>query len=162
MTPTPTTIDEALDAFLADQRERLSTRTMRNYQDVVDLLRHCLNGYGPNLLDEPGRKRWEQAFATGDEEAFCRLFGPEYILEEIGEFLGYFMVRKVWAGQQLLRSAGTVTKKLAGWLHEHGYVGQAARDGAIERGTRAGRDLPRAERLASLLDKQSRATPAVD
>lgn len=161
-TPTPTTIDEALDAFLADQRERLSTRTMRNYQDVVDLLRHCLNGYGPNLLDKPDRKRWEQAFETGDEEAFCRLFGPEYILEEIGEFLGYFMVRKVWAGQELLRSAGTVTNKLAGWLHEHGYVGEAARDGAVERGTRAARDLPRAERLASLLDKQSRATAAID
>ena len=120
MTPTPTTIDEALDAFLADQRERLSTRTMRNYQDVVDLLRHCLNGYGPNLLDKPNRKRWEQAFETGDEEAFCRLFGPEYILDEIGEFLGYFMVHKVLAGQELLRSARTVTKKHAGWLHQHG------------------------------------------
>jgi hypothetical protein len=162
VTPTPTTIDEALDAFLADQRARLSTRTMRSYEDVVDLLRHCLNGYGPNLLDEPGRKRWEQAFETGDEEAFCRLFGPEYILDEIGEFLGYFMVRKVMAGQELLRSAGTVTKKLAGWLHEHGYVGEAARDGAVERGTRAGRDLPRAERLANLLYEQSLATAAVD
>ena len=33
------TIDQALDAFLADQRCRLSARTLRNYDDVVDLLR---------------------------------------------------------------------------------------------------------------------------
>jgi hypothetical protein len=152
--PTPTTtIDDALDAFLSDQRERLSARTMRNYEDVVDLLRHCLNGYGPNMLDEPDRKRWEKAFED-DEEAFCRLFGPEHILSEADEFLGYFMVRKVMAGQDLLRSAGTVIRKLASWLHEHGHVGEDARDLAVDRGAKASRDLPRAERLASLLYEQ--------
>lgn len=57
------TIDQALDAFLADQRCRLSARTMRNYDDVVDLLRHCLNGYGPNALIcrsglSTGRVKW--------------------------------------------------------------------------------------------------------
>ena len=74
-TPT-TTIDQALEAFLADQRERLSTRTLRNYEDVIDLLRHCLNGYGPNLLDEPDRKRWEEAYQD-DEEAFCYFTGVD-------------------------------------------------------------------------------------
>lgn len=38
------TIDEALDRFLADQRERLSDKTLRRYQDVVQLLRHSLDG----------------------------------------------------------------------------------------------------------------------
>jgi hypothetical protein len=160
--PTPTTtIDDALEAFVTDQRDRLSARTMRSYEDVIDLLRHCLNGYGPNTLDEADRKRWEKAYQD-DEEAFCRLFGPEYILSEVPEFLGYFMVRKVMAGQDLLRSAGTVTKKLARWLHEHGYVGEAARDMAVEQGAKASRDLPRAERLANLLYKQRLATTAAE
>jgi hypothetical protein len=123
--PPTTTIDEVLEAFLADQRERLSARTLRNYEDVIGLLRLCLNGYGPNALDEPDRKRWEKAYQD-DEGAFCHLFGPEYIMSEVNEFLGYFMVRKVMAGQDLLRSAGTVTKKLANWLHEHGYAGETA------------------------------------
>jgi hypothetical protein len=159
---TPTaTIDEVLEAFLADQRERLSARTLRNYENVIDLLRLCLNGYGPNALDEPDRKRWEAAYED-DEEAFCRLFGPEYILSEVSEFLGYFMIRKVMAGQDLLRSSGTVTKKLANWLHEHGYAGEDARDRAVDRGTTASRDLPRAERLANLLYEQSLATAAVN
>jgi hypothetical protein len=156
-----TTIDDALEAFLADQRQRLSARTMRSYEDVIGLLRDCLNGYGPNALDEPDRKRWEEAYQD-DEEAFCHLFGPERILPEVDEFLGYFMVRKVMAGQDLLRSAGTVTKKLAAWLHEHGHAGETARDLAVDRGAAASRDLPRAERLANLLYEQRLATAAVD
>jgi hypothetical protein len=159
-TPT-TTIDDVLEAFLADQRERLSARTLGNYEDVIDLLRLCLNGYGPNSLDEPDRKRWEKAYQD-DEEAFCHLFGPEYILSEVSEFLGYFMIRKVMAGQDLLRAAGTVTKKLATWLHEHGHAGEAARNVAIDRGTAASRDLPRAERLANLLYEQSLGGAAVN
>lgn len=162
MPQSPTiTIDEALEAFLTEQRERLSARTLRNYEDVIGLLRICLNGYAPNALDEPDRKQWEEAYEA-DEEAFCHLFGPEYILSEVSEFLGYFMVRKVMASQDLLRSAGTVTKKLAKWLHEHGYAGEAARDLAVDQGTSASRDLPRAERLANLLYKQSLATADVN
>jgi len=46
------TIDEALSAFLAEERERLSERTMRNYGYVVELLSDSLNGYGPNGLEK--------------------------------------------------------------------------------------------------------------
>ena len=155
------TIEEVLDAFIAEQRHRVSARTMRSYDDVVDLLRHSLNGYGPNTLDKTDHKRWEKAFAD-DEEAFCHLFGPEHILSHLSEFLGYFMVRKVWASQELLRSAGTVTKRLARWLYEQGYVSDEDRDIAAEQGSEAARDLLRAERLASLLYNQSQTTPSFD
>ena len=40
------------------------------------------------------------------------MFGPEKIAENLGEFLDYFMVRKVIAGQELLKASGTVTGKL--------------------------------------------------
>jgi len=156
------TIDEVLDAFLIDQRKRLSVRTMRNYEDVVDLLRDSLNGFGPNTLESADHQRWEQAFHAGDMEAFSHLFGPEHILGHVDEFLGYFMIRKVMAGQELLRAAGTVTKKIASWLHEQGYVDDDQRDLALDRGSDAARDLPRAERLANLLYQQSRRTPAFD
>ncbi len=111
-----------------------------------DLLRDSLNGYGPNTQESADHQRWEQAFHAGDMEAFCHLFGPEHILGHVDEFLGYFMIRKVIAGQELLRAAGTVTKKLAHWLHEQGYVDDDQRDLALDRGTDAARDLPRAER----------------
>lgn len=159
---TEATIDQVLDAFLEDQRRRLSARTMRNYDDVIALLRDSLNGYAYESLDEAGAKRFDKAYQAGDEEAFCHLFGPEHILGHLGEFLGYFMIRKVMAGQELLRSAGTVTKKLATWLYEQGYVSDIERELAVDQGTDAARDLPRAERLASLLYDQSRATPDFD
>ena len=50
--------------------------------------------------------------------AFCHLFGPEHL----GEFLGYFMVRKMIVGQELLRASGTVTGKFVTWLAARGYI----------------------------------------
>ena len=74
------TIDQALEAFLDQHRARLSARTMRSYEEVVELLRHSLNRYAPNTLGTREHERWERAFEAGDEDAFCRLFGPEHIL----------------------------------------------------------------------------------
>ncbi len=37
-------IQDLLAGFLADQRDRLAPRTYRNYEYVVELLSHCLNG----------------------------------------------------------------------------------------------------------------------
>lgn len=157
--PVAVTIDEAFEAFLAEQRERLSPKTLRNYEDVVHLLRSSLNGYAYQSLDGLEEKRWRKAFDAGDEEAFTRLFGPEKIVENLGEFLGYFMVRKVMAGQELLRASGTVTKKLAAWLHEQGYITDEQRESATDRGADAARDLPDADRLGSLLHDAMQKTP---
>src|SRR5919201_1160856 len=106
-----TTIDEALDAFLAEQRKRLSAKTLRNYEDVVLLLRSSLNGYAYQSLDGLEEERWRKALDAGDEEAFTRLFGPEKMIENLGEFLGYFMVRKVMASQELRRAGGFVVRR---------------------------------------------------
>jgi hypothetical protein len=157
-----TTIDEALDAFLGEQRKRLSAKTLSNYENVVLLLRSSLNGYAYQSLDGLEEKRWRKAFDAGDEQAFTRLFGPEKIVENLGEFLGYFMVRKVMAGQELLRAAGTVTKKLAAWLHEQGYISERQRLEAVERGGDAARELPRADRLRELLHDEMAKTPPFD
>jgi len=61
------------------------------------------------------------------------------------------MVRKVIAGKDLLRAAGTVTKKLATWLVEKGYARVEEASDAAERGAAAVRDLPKAKELASRL-----------
>ena len=159
-TGTPT-IDVVLAEFLGEQRERLSTRTFANYEDVVRLLRSSLDNYGPNSLDRDERRRWERAFES-DDEAFCHLFGPEKIPEHLGEFLGYFMVRKVFAGQELLKASGTVTKKLVRWLQSHGYIDEEAAGDAVERAQDAGRDLPVADRLGDLLHDVIAAAPALD
>jgi hypothetical protein len=159
---TATTIDKALESFLAEQRKRLSAKTLRTYEDVVQLLRDSLNGYAYDSLPKAEQDRWQTAFDGGDEEAYCHLFGPNKIAEHLDGFLGWFMIRKVMASTELLRASGTVTKKLAAWLHEQGYVAAEQRDEAAERGTRASRELPDADRLGSLLHDTMRDTPPFD
>ena len=53
---------------------------------------------------------------------FCDLFGPDRILVHVSTFIGYFMVRKVAPGRELLQASGTVTGRLALWLAARGYV----------------------------------------
>ena len=156
------TIDVVLGEFLAEQRERVSARTFRNYDEVVELLRHSLDGYAYTSLDGDERRRWEQAFESGDEGAFCHRFGPEKIPEHLGEFLGYFMVRKVIAGQELLRASGTVTGTLVTWLAARGSIDRDSVDRATGRAQDASRDLPVADRLGGLLHDVAARAPEID
>lgn len=147
------TIGEVLEQFLADQRHRLAAKTFTHYEDVIRLLQHSLNGSAYQSLGKTESALFHRLFNAGGTEhrEFCEIFGPEHILPNVGEFLGYFMVRKVAAGKDILRAAGTVTKKLARWLAEQGYVKAEDAAEGIERGGTAARDLPKAEELASLL-----------
>jgi len=160
--PAAVTIDEAFEAFLSEQQKRVSPKTLRNYEDVVHLLRDSLNSYAYDSLGKSEQKRWRTAFDAGDEEAYCHLFGPEKIVDQLGEFLGWFMVRKVMAGEELLRASGTVTKKLAAWLHEQGHITDEQREAAAGRGAEAARNLPGADRLGSLLHDEMQKTPRFD
>ena len=150
MNPTAT-IEAVLAEFLEEQQRRLAPKTFANYSAVVSLLEDCLNNYGHQSLNDAEQERWHAAYEAGDEEAFVRNFGPDKIAENLGEFLDYFMIRKVVASEDLLRASGTVTKKLAKWLGERGYLGADAVDDAVERGAEAARDLPKAEKLSGLL-----------
>jgi hypothetical protein len=147
------TISTVLAAYLTDEKARLAAKTYGLYADVIDLLQHSLDGYAANSLDKSDYKLWEALFNVGGDEhrEFCEIFGPEHILPNIGEFLSYFMVSKVMAGQDLLRASGTVAKKLAKWMAEKGYATAEQAEDTVERGSDAARDLPMAEKLAVLL-----------
>lgn len=86
-----------------------------------------------------------------DHREFCELFGPDKIPENVGEFLDYFMPHKVICGEDLLRAAGTVTKKLSKWLIDKGYISSDSAEAMADSGARASKDLPAAETLAKML-----------
>ena len=110
------TIDEVLLQFLAEQRERLSARTYRRYEEVDQgLLQDCLDGYAYQSLDEEERRRWEEEFE--DRRTVPSAACSAEVAENLGEFLDYFMVRKVIAGQELLKAC----------RHGHGQVSGLAR-----------------------------------
>jgi hypothetical protein len=150
---TSPTVAAVLAEFLDEQRQRLSPKTFGQYRDVVELLQHSLDGYAYQYLNELDAKRFERLSRApgGSGQSFCQIFGPEHILPNVEEFLGYFMVRKVIAGPSLLRTAGTVTKRLAAWLAANGYVEADRAAVAAERGAVAARDLPKADRLTGRL-----------
>ena len=147
------TISEVLAEYLRAEKSRLAPKTHARYTDVISLFTHSLNGYAANSLTHFERARFDRHFnAEGEQHReFCDIFGPEHILENVGEFLNYFMISKVIVGADTLRASGTVMKKLAKWLVEKEYVKSDDSDLAIEQGSDAARDLPAAEKLSTLL-----------
>jgi hypothetical protein len=138
------TITQVFQEFLADQKSRLSHKTYLRYASVIDLLRLYLESYWP------GRGQGKYGRITDAGGTFCGTFGPEDVIPGFSEFLGYFMPRKVMAGNDTMKAAGTVTKRLARWLAEKGYVKDT--EYAEELAGKAARELPGSQKLLRLLD----------
>jgi hypothetical protein len=139
-TPKPKrTIDQIFDEFLADQEARLSSKTFDKYEGIIHLYRSYLESYWP---DHSGK---EYEAITKTKGTYCGTFGAEDITSGFSEFLGYFMPRKVIAGNETMKAAGTVVKKLSKWLVEKGYVEDD--ESVRERVGEAARDLPASQKL---------------
>jgi hypothetical protein len=160
--PAEKPIKAVLAEFLADQRQRLKPKTLSRYESIIELFEASMDGYAYQYLDEDESALWDDLYnANGPEHReFCEIFGPEKIPQNVGEFLGYFMPHKVICGQDLLRAAGTVTKKLGKWLADKGYVNSDSADRMTDRGARASKDLPAAETLSQMLAAHADATTA--
>jgi len=149
------TIAQALSEFLAEQERRLSGESLSRYKEVVELLKTSLNSYAYQGLCGADAQRFDRLYnARGEEHReFCEIFGADQILPNLREFLGYFMVRKLIAGAELMRAAGTVTRALSKWLVQEGYIAAAeGREGA-EQAAAAARELPQAQALARALSE---------
>jgi hypothetical protein len=144
-------VEDVFAKFLKGQQRRLSPRTYQRYEEVIDLLRHCLNGYGYHDLDSSPEVALYEKYYFNKNLEFCVIFGPDKILPSLSHFLNYFMIRKVMASEGLLQASGTVTKKLIKWLEESGYVGKEEALKASRIAAEAARELPAAERLARLM-----------
>ena len=158
--PADKPIQAVFAEFLADQRERLKRNTLNRYESILELFEASMDGYAYQVLDEEETALWEDLYnARGPEHReFCEIFGPEKIPENVGEFLRYFMPHKVICGKDLLRAAGTVTKKLGKWLADKGYVEGDDADDMADSGARASKELPAAEALAEALSAYAAAT----
>jgi hypothetical protein len=138
------TISQVFEEFLADQKAHQSAKTHSKYRSILQLFEAYMESYWPDHDQE------EYNRITGAGGTFCGTFGPEAIPAGYSEFLGYFMPRKVIAGKETMKAAGTVLKKLAKWLSEKGYVKNA--DDAQQRASEAVKDLPASQEVLDLLD----------
>ncbi len=150
----PPTIASVLARFRSEERARASKRVFRDTESILELLEMFLDDYGETDLEPAERQRFDAASAAspGKPPRFCDHFGPERIVAGYGEFLGYFMVRKVAASKTDLRAAGKVTRMLAAWLAERGYVPPAEAAEAAGRAAEAQRDLPATDDILEMLN----------
>jgi hypothetical protein len=137
------TLAELFEEFLADQKPRISHRTFLKYQSIIGLYKSYMESYWPGHNGEYDR-------ITKAGGTYCGTFGPKDATGGYSEFLGYFMPRKVMCGKETMQAAGTVTKKLAKWLAQKGYIEDTEAD--QERAGEAAKNLPNARKVLDLLD----------
>lgn len=148
------TIDQLFKEFLADQKARLSPRTLTKYKDAIDLYRSYLESYWP---DHSGK---EYDAITKSNGTYCGTFGAKEIASGFHEFLDYFMPHKVIAGNETMKAAGTVIKKLARWLVEKGLIEDDESLGELLSET--ARDLPASQKLLDRLEDWLAESPPID
>lgn len=134
---------------------------MRKYEDIIDLFQDSMDGYAHQYLDKGEAALFDNLYNAESKahREFCQIFGPDKIPSNVGEFLGYFMPRKVMCSKELLKAAGTVMKKLGKWLEEHGYISNEWAENMIKRGAEATTKLPAAEKLAEMLYEYANCHP---
>lgn len=137
------TISQVFEEFLADQKTRISHKTFLKYQSIISLYKSYLESYWPGHDGE-----YDKITKAGG--TFRDTFGPEDATSGYSEFLSYFMPRKVMCGKETMQAAGTVTKKLAKWLAEKGYIENT--EEAQERAGDAAKELPKAQEALELLE----------
>ncbi len=136
-------IEQVLQEFLDDQEPGLRKNVLDHYTDIVVLLKDCLEGYGYQFLTKAEEREFYEQRPDGSEEelVFCRYFGPEKIVDIVGEFLYYFIPHKVFFGRDILEDSGTIMKKLALWMLEKEFIGQGQADYMMEKAEDALTDM---------------------
>ena len=134
------TIRQALAAFLADTRARVSASTALRYEFGIELFEECMDRYG--ILDD-----------RDDPRSYCDAVGPDQIPGEVSEFFGWFLVRKVMAPPDELKACGTAVKQLATWLGERGYLEPAAARAMKSSAAHGARALARSQELLEALEE---------
>ncbi|WP_436777184.1 hypothetical protein [Yinghuangia sp. YIM S09857] len=116
-------IAQLLDRFLSDQEDRLTLQQYRACSTVVDMLAAYLNRYAFATLNVADRKEWDDAYESGDAEAFCNLFGVRKLVAGIKPFHGEHLTTRLHAPEMVQEHALTVTTELADWLSSQGHRG---------------------------------------
>jgi hypothetical protein len=113
-------IKEVFDQFLSEQKSKLAPKTYRDYESVIDLFDNQLDGYAWNGIDD-GEKAYDEA--KKQKKSFIDLYDHTHIEDNVGEFLDYFVPRKVMSGDEfILKTCPRVIRKLLKWMRDKKLV----------------------------------------
>lgn len=108
-------IKEVFNRFLKEQKERLSEKTFQEYKTIMGLFEDSLNGYAWNSLDD------DKAYEKASEKnlTFMDIYDHTYIWDNVGEFLDYFIPRKVnWGDEFVLKTCPRIIRKFLKWMRD--------------------------------------------
>jgi hypothetical protein len=128
---------------------------------AIELFMDCMNGYGHQSLSSEEGKLLDHYYNLEgkDHKEFCQVFGPDKIVVNVGEFVGYFLIRKVIMSGDEMGVAASGVAELCKWLTEKGLVPEAPAKDAIERASRAAEELPCAEDANRFIWEQAQKCP---
>jgi hypothetical protein len=113
-------IKEVFAQFLSEQKSKLAPKTYRDYESVIDLFENQLDGYAWNGIDD-GEKAYDEA--KKQKKSFIDLYDHTHIEDNVGEFLDYFVPRKVMSGDEfILKTCPRVIRKLLKWMRDKKLV----------------------------------------
>lgn len=113
-------IKEVFDQFLSEQKSKLAPKTYRDYESVIDLFENQLDGYAWNGIDD-GEKAYNEAKKR--KKSFIDLYDHTHIEDNVGEFLDYFVPRKVMSGDEfILKTCPRAIRKLLKWMRDKKLV----------------------------------------
>ena len=140
------TIEAVLKQFIKDTAAAKGI-SKADKKGATELFMNCMNGYAHQSLSRDEEKFFDRYYNLEgkDHKEFCQLFGPDKITENIGEFVGYFLIRKVMMPGDQMAEAATVVAELCKWLVEKNIVSAESAQDAIAKAERAAYQLPRAE-----------------
>ncbi|MEA3557791.1 MAG: hypothetical protein U9R75_00900 [Candidatus Thermoplasmatota archaeon] len=119
-------IKQVFKEFLEEQKERLSEKTYKDYEEIIELFEDCLDGYAWNYIDDSS-KAYEDAHKK--DLTFIDIYEHTYIFENVGEFLDYFIPRKVnWGKEFVLKRCPRVIRKLLKWMQDRGMLDKTNED----------------------------------
>lgn len=145
------TIKTTLKEYLKDEKQRLAPKTYSGYEDAIYIFEQYLNGYAHQYLSTEDSEYFDKQYREKNKE-YCEVFGPEFIGASVMEnFLGYFMIRKVVASKDRMKTIGRVMHKLVKWLHEKGYMDDEIFKNTEKDIRRLKSEAPDAEEFSDLL-----------
>ncbi len=144
-------IDDVLTLFLKDQQKRLKPRTFNRYEEVIDLLRHCLNGHGYHDLDTSSEVALYEKLLLPEKPRILLYFrsGKDCFLP--AQLFELFHDTKSDGFRGVASGCGSSCKKTGEVAEENGYIGKEIADRVTRLAAEAARELPAAGRLARLI-----------
>ena len=154
------TIDAVVRQFIQDKASAKGIRT-QDKKGAAELFIHCLNAYGHQSLSREESKLFDRYcdLKGSSHKEFCQIFGPDRIAENVPEFVGYFLIRKVMMSGDQMAVAAKVVAELCKWLVAKNIVPGETIVEAIERAERAVEELPRAEDANRMIWEQAQKSP---